>query len=137
ASLSNSVSPAMAIRPRSGVSNPATMLRMLLFPAPDGPMSAISPASLRHRSAMVRPGMARSMSISKDMAAIPARDPPRQQFRQHQRAQRQQDRDDGEAGGDRFRARHLHRGIDGDRQGPRLARYVGYEGDGGAELADG
>src|SRR6187402_1760673 len=122
------------IWPLSGVISPAIMLRMLLLPLPDGPNKAVTPAPLVNATAISASPSRFSTMTSKDMRAPTL--PPHQPFGRDQRPERQQDRHDRQAHHRRLPVRHLQRGVDRDRQGPRLAGNVGDEADRRAKLAD-
>src|SRR5690606_20185964 len=90
AAESNSVVPATAIRPRSGRISPATQLRTVVLPAPEGPTSAVSGASEAKPSAMRRSPVEGPTETSKDMGAPSARTA-HQQLGHDQRRDRQHD----------------------------------------------
>ena len=119
-------------------SRPAIMLTMLVLPAPDGPNSAVAPPSLANCALSENSPSCFSTSTDQHRHAPcksragAAGEP----FRRDQRGERNDDRDDRPAAARRVAARHLRQRVDRRRDGLRLARNVGDEGDGGAELAE-
>src|ERR1043166_6064372 len=92
---SNSIVPLQTIRPRSGVTSPATMLTIEVLPEPDGPNSAVTPSAASNFAATPNsPSFfstsTASMSLPVEARAGAAREP----FGGDQRHQRNHDRDD-------------------------------------------
>ena len=119
-------------------SRPAIMLTMLVLPAPDGPNSAVTPLSLvklrverklaelffdvdgQHDQAPCKRALARRANHSDAISA----------------ASEMMTATMTSASAARVAARHLRQRVDRRRDGLRLARNVGDEGDGGAEFAE-
>src|ERR1043165_6028836 len=93
-SESNSTVPLHTIRPRSGVTSPATMLMIAVLPEPDGPNSAVTPSAASNLAATLKaPSFfstsTASMSLPVEARAGAAREP----FGGDQRQERDHDRD--------------------------------------------
>src|SRR3546814_13546625 len=98
------------------------MLRMLVWPAPDGPNSAVSPGPAVKRAARIRSPRRRETSISIATAlpfAMRAADEP---FGKNQRAEREHNRQQREPPQHRFAARPRQRRVNCERQPARFAR---------------
>ena len=138
AALSNSTSSSSAMRPRSGLSSPAIMLMTLVLPAPDGPNSAVAPLSLANATSSANSPSCFSTWTDehRQLPCKRCRRAPREPFRGDQRRKRDDDRNDHQLERGGVAARHLRERVDRRRDRLRLARNVGDEGDGGAELAE-
>src|SRR4029453_2565694 len=137
ASESNSTLSAMAMRPRSGVTGPAIMLTSVVLPAPEGPNRAVTPFAVAKRALTVNSPKRLSTSTLSMLLSVKAHaGPARQPFGNHKRYQRDRDGDQHKPQGARIATGSLGKRI--DRSGNRLclARDVGDEGDGRAELAE-
>ena len=131
-------SPSSTMRPRSGRTSPAIMLMMRVLPAPDGPNSAGDAAVALER--------ARERKVAEPLFDVDGQHVIRRASARRrgapshsdsdQRDQRNDDRDDDEPQRGRIAARHLRERVDRRRDGLRLARNVGDEGDRGAEFAE-
>src|SRR5258708_1881746 len=137
AAESNSTVSSIAIRPRSGATSPEFMLTSVVLPAPEGPNTAVTPfpvwkRALRKKSPCRFSTSTPSMLFPVKAHAGAARKP----FGRHQRGQRDGDGHQHQAPRRRVAARHLGEGVDGGRDGLRLARNVGHERDGAPELAE-
>src|ERR1051325_1759578 len=126
----------LRIRPRSGVTSPATMLTIEVLPDPEGPNSAVTPPAASNFAAIEKSPSRFSTSTASILLPVEARaGAPREPFGEDQRDQRDDDRDDDQPSGRRVRVGDLRVGIDRGRDGLRFARNVRHEGDRGAELA--
>src|SRR5882672_720482 len=135
-SAANTVSPLISMRPRSGRRMPAMALTTEVLPAPDRPNSAVTPSPVWNEAERLQAPSLRSTSTdSIFLAHYPARRAAHQDFRYVERGERQQHRDDAQAHRGRVARRGLRVRVDRERQRARLARNVGNEGDGRAELA--
>src|SRR6478609_9369699 len=135
AALSYSVRPPTVMRPDSGRARPAMTFRMVVFPAPERPKSAVTPPpAVKAASSAKAPTRQRTSrsSIAAGGAHVGAT---QQEFGSHQRRQGEQDRQEAQAQRLRVAPRHLRERIDGERQRLGFARDVGDESDGGTELA--
>src|SRR5882724_7874436 len=131
----------MAMRPRSGVTNPAIMLISVVLPAPEGPNRAVTPFAVAKRALTVNsPSRAfnrfSTSTVSTLLSVKAHAGPACQPFGEHERHERNRDRDQHQASGGCIATGRLGEGVDrgGDRLG--LTRDVGDEGDGRAELAE-
>src|SRR6187399_2339678 len=134
---SNRTVPLHTIRPRSGVTSPATMLTIEVLPEPDGPNSAVTPSAASNVAATLKsPSFfstsTASMSLPVEAGAGATREP----FGDDQRGERDDDRDHDQACGRGIGVRNLRVGVDRGRDGLRLARDVRYERDGRAEFTE-
>src|SRR5256885_12968382 len=134
-SLSNTGSPLMTIRPRSGRRMPATPLTTEVLPAPERPNNAVTPSPASKAAFIWKAPSRRSMSTVSVIAHDPSRRAPHQHFRNIQRSERQQYRNETQPQRRLVSRRRLGKGIDRERQRARLAGDVGDERDGRAELA--
>src|SRR6185437_13162531 len=131
ASPSNRTSPSSAIRPRSGLSSPAIMLMTPVLPAPEGPNSTVAPLLLANDALSVKaPSFFSISTVSTSLSVQPRGGAARQPFRCDQRGERDDHGDDNKRKCRAIPARHLRERIDRRRNGLRLARNVGDEGDG-------
>src|SRR5580704_2581773 len=134
---SNSTAASIAIRPRSGATNPAIMLTSVVLPAPEGPNTPVTPFPLWKRALREKSPSRFSTSTSSMLFPVEAHaGAPRQPFGRHQRGERDHDRHQHQPPGRRIAVGYLSESVDGGRDRLRLARNVGHEGDGGAELAE-
>src|SRR5882672_10274159 len=133
---SNTVSPLIAMRPRSGRRIPAMALTTEVLPAPDRPKSAVTPSPASNDAARRKSLSPRSISTDSIFAGHPARCPAHQDLGHIEGRQRQQHRDHAQAQRRGVPGRSLGVGVDRERQGARLARNVRDEGDGRSELAE-
>src|SRR5450759_2507583 len=134
---SNRNSPSSTMRPWSGRNSPAIILMMLVLPAPEGPNKAVAPLSLANCA--FKDNSPIFFSISTTSMSYPMQTrcrAPGEPFRRDQRGERNNHSDDYELQRGAVAARHLRERVDRGRDGLRLARNVGDEGDGGAELAE-
>src|SRR5882672_581616 len=135
--LSNTGSPSIVMRPRSGRRMPAMALTTEVLPAPERPKSAVTPSPTRNEAASRKPPSVRSMSTdSIFFASYPARSAAHQDFRNVQRGKRQKHRYEAQSHRRLVARRRLRKGIDRERQGARLAGNVRHEGDGRAEFTE-
>src|SRR6185369_15965837 len=135
--LSNSTVAWSAIRPRSGVNRPPIMLTMEVLPAPDGPNSAVAPPPVSNFAAIGNsPSRFSTSTESISVSVITHAGAAGEPLRRDERRERDDDRDDDEASRSGIAAGDLRQRVDRRRKGLRLARDIGDEGDGGAELAE-
>src|SRR5882724_3472409 len=133
---SNSSVPLHMMRPRSGVTSPATMLTIEVFPAPDGPYSAVTPSGVSNFATMAKsPSFFSTSTVSMSAPVQSRAGAARQPFGSDQRDQRYRDRNEHQPPGGGISVRDLRVGVDRGRYGLRLTRDVGDERDRGAELA--
>src|SRR5215831_2570621 len=124
------------MRPRSGVSSPAIMLTIDVLPEPEAPNSAVTPSAASNAAAIEKSPRRFSTSTASMLFPVKARSrAPREPFRDDQRQQRDRDRDQHQPAGGGIAAGNIGIGVDRRGDGLRLARNIGDEGDGGAELA--
>src|SRR3954447_5915427 len=134
---SNSSVPLQRMRPRSGVTSPATMLIIEVLPEPDGPNSAVTPSAASNFAAMLKSPSCFSTSTTSMSATVQSSaGTPRQPLGGDQRDERDNDRNDREPSGRCIAAGDLQIGIDRRRDGLRLTRNIGDKRDGGAEFAE-
>src|SRR5437868_13756913 len=104
----NSSVPLHEMRPRSGVSKPATMLMIEVLPEPEGPNSAVTPSGVSNCAATLNSPSCFSTSTTSTSAPVqPRAGAPREPFGGDKRDQRDNDRDDGEPRGRRIAAGDL------------------------------
>ena len=121
-----------------GREQPGDHVDHVVLPAPEAPNSAVAPPAASKRGVdreIAQPlfdvdRQHRQAPCSR--AAGAAREP----FRRDQRGERDDDGDHHQLQRGGVAARHLRERVDRRRDGLRLARDVGDEGDGGAELAE-
>src|SRR6267142_764074 len=135
-SLSNTGSPSIAMRPRSGRRMPAMALTTEVLPAPERPKSAVTPAPASNEAARRKSPSPRSMSTDSIFPRYPARGAAHHHLGNVERGKRQQHRDDAQAHRGFVAGWSLRIGIDSERQRARLAGDVRHESDGRAELAE-
>src|ERR1044072_756706 len=126
------------MRPRSGVTSPATMLTTEVLPEPEGPNSAVTPPVASNFAVIVKSPSRFSTSTASILFPVEARaGAPREPFGKNQCDERDDDRDDDKPPGCRVRVGNLSVGIDRGRDGLCFARNVRDKRDRGAELAEG
>src|SRR5215470_10461429 len=97
---SNSTVSAMAMRPRSGTTRPAIMLTTVVLPAPEGPNRAVTPFAVAKRALTVNsPRRFSTSTVSTLLSVKTHAGPARQAFGEHQRHERNRDRDQYQASG--------------------------------------
>src|SRR5258705_5651262 len=133
---SNTASPLMAMRPRSGRRMPAMALTTEVLPAPERPNRAVTPSPASNEAARRKSPSPRSMSTDSIFPRYPARGAAHHHLGNAESGKRQQHRDDAQAHRGSIARRGLRIGIDSERQRARLAGDVRHESDGGAELAE-
>src|SRR5262245_19637086 len=134
---SNSTVSAMAMRPRSGVTRPAIMLTSVVLPDPEGPNRAVTPFAVAKRAAIVNSPRLFSTSTASTLLSMEAHaGPARQPFGEHERHERNRDRDQHQASGSSIAARRLGVGVDRGRDCLGLAWDVGNERNRRAEFAE-
>src|SRR6185503_13226969 len=131
-SLSNTGSPLMTIRPRSGRRMPAMALTTEVLPAPERPKRAVMPSPASKAALRRKLPRRRSMSSLRVIARDPAGGAAYQHFGREQGRQRERDRYERHAQGLRVARRRLRVGIDREGQGAGLAGNVRYESNGRA-----
>src|SRR3954471_18916769 len=100
---SNSTLSATAMWPRSGITSPAIMLTSVVLPAPDGPKRAVTPFAVAKRVLTVNSPRRFSTSTVSMLLSVKAHaGPPRQPFGEHERHERNRDRDQHQASGGRI-----------------------------------
>src|ERR1043165_7391553 len=133
----NSRVPSRGMRPRSGLTRPATMLTIDVLPEPDGPNSAVTPSGASNFAATLKsPSRFSTSTISMSAPVQPGAGAAREPSGGDQRDERYDDRDDDKPRRGRIAAGHLQVGVDRSRDGLRFARDIGTERDGGAEPAE-
>src|SRR6476469_286232 len=91
---SNSSVPLTEMRPRSGVTRPATMLTIEVLPEPEGPNSAVTPSAVSNFAAMEKsPSCLWTSTLSISAPVQPHAGAAREPFGADQRDQRDRDRD--------------------------------------------
>src|SRR5262245_55846322 len=111
------------MRPRSGVTRPAIMLTIDVFPEPEGPNSAVTPPSVSNFAATEKSPRRFSTSTSMRLLTVEARaGAPREPFRYDERRERDDDRDHDQAERSGIATWDLGVGVDRRRDGLRLAR---------------
>src|SRR5947207_8954843 len=109
---SNSSVPLTEMRPRSGVSKPATMLTIEVLPEPEGPNSAVTPSGTSNFAAMLNAPSRFSTSTASISAPVqPGAGAAREPFGRDQGDQRNDDRDDDQPRGRCIAAGNLQIGI--------------------------
>src|SRR5262245_60161871 len=93
---SNTVSPLMAMRPRSGRRVPAMALTTEVLPAPERPKSAVTPSPASNDAARRKSPNSRSTSTNSIFACDPARRAAHQDFGDVQGSERKQHGDDAQ-----------------------------------------
>src|ERR1700757_2397442 len=124
AAASKSTRPAIAMRPASGLSSPASMLTRVVLPAPDRPKRARTPvAGSAALAVKLKPPRRFSTEISSiaPLAADARMDAPRQRLRSDEGGKRQDQRDDRKPEGGKVALGLLGQGIDGDGDRAGLA----------------
>src|SRR6516162_6323608 len=117
AAESKSARPAMAIRPASGRSSPASMLTRVVLPAPDRPKRARTPAagSMAWAAKLKLPRcFSTEISSISPLAADARMDAPRQRLGSDEGGQRQDQRDDRKPERGKVPIGLLGQGVDGD-----------------------
>src|SRR5450432_1664314 len=136
-SESNSTVWSIVISPRSGATSPAIMLTSVVLPAPEGPNTPVTPLPLWKRALREKSPSRFSTSTPSILFPVEAHaGAARKPFGGDQRGKRNRNGHQHQAAGRRISVGHLGVGVDGGRDGLRLARNVGHERDGGAELAE-
>src|SRR5258708_5731862 len=108
----NSSVPLDEMRPRSGVTRPATMLMIEVLPEPDGPKSAVTPSAASNFAAMLKSSNRFSTStLSMSATVQPHAGTAREPFGADQRDQRDHDRDEHETSGGVVAVRDLRVGV--------------------------
>src|SRR5258705_13283361 len=108
----------MATRPRSGVTRPAIMLTTVVLPAPEGPNKAVTPFAVAKRALRVNAPSRFSTSTLSMLLSVKAHaGAARQPFGEHERHQRDRDRDQHQASRGCIAAGRLCEGV--DRSGNR------------------
>src|SRR5215470_3149048 len=135
AAESNKARPAMAMRPASGRSSPASMLTRVVLPAPERPNSASTPVAGSTASAakVKLPRVFRTESSS-ILATNTVVDAPRQRLRGDERDEGEDQGDDREPERGDVAGGLLGQGVDGDGDGAGLAGDIADGDNGGAEL---
>src|SRR6266850_2718190 len=136
AALSYSVLFSTEMRPDCGRASPAMRLSTVLLPAPERPKRAVTPPPVANAASSAKAPTRQRTSNSSIAAGGAHGGASHQDVGSHQRHQRQDDREDAQAQRLRVASGHLGKCIDRERQRLGLARDVGDEGDGGAELAE-
>src|SRR5262245_19839923 len=93
---SNTVSPLMAMRPRSGRRIPAMALITEVLPAPERPKSAVTPSPASNEAARRKSPSSRSISSESIFSGYPSRGTAHQEFGDIEGGERQQHRDDAQ-----------------------------------------
>src|SRR5712672_3302368 len=133
--LSNTGSPSIVMRPRSGRRMPAMALTTEVLPAPERPKSAVTPSPASKAALRRNAPRRRSMSTVSVIASHPFCRTAHQYFRNVERGERKQHRNEAQPQRGLVSRRRLRIGIDRERQRARLAGYVGDESNGRAELS--
>src|SRR5262245_27147716 len=133
---SNTASPLISMRPRSGRRMPAIALITEVLPAPDRPKSAVTPSPASNDAARRNSPSPRSMSSDSIFAGNPERGSAHQDLGDVERGEGQQHGEDAQPHGGCVAGGDLRIGVDGERQRARLPGYVRHESDGRAELAE-
>src|SRR5579883_2290314 len=125
ADVSCSTSPPTTIRPLAARFKPATVLRIVVLPAPEGPNRAMTRASVAIATSSRKSPWPRTISISMLIGAgsRSADRPPQtadQPFGKRHRPHGEDDRDGRQSRRRGLAARHLRIGIEGERNGLRL-----------------
>src|SRR5437763_8066989 len=101
------------MRPRSGISKPATILTIEVLPEPEGPNSAVTPSGASNFAAMLNAPSCFSTSTASISAPVqPRASAPRQPFGGDQRDERDDDRDNDQPRGGGIAAGNLQIGVD-------------------------
>src|SRR3954468_991362 len=125
------------MRPRSGVTSPAIMLTSVLLPAPEGPNRAVTPLAVAKYALTVNSPRRFSTSTLSTLLSVKAHaGPAGQPFGEHERHQRNRDRDQHQASGRRIAAGGLCESIDCGGNRLRFTWDVGDKRDSCAELAE-
>src|ERR1044072_446124 len=96
------------MRPRSGVTSPATMLTIEVLPEPEGPNSAVTPSTASNFAAMAKSPSCFSTSTASISLPVKARaGAPCEPFGEDQGGERDNDRDDDQPAGGRIRVGDL------------------------------
>src|SRR5260221_840937 len=133
--LSNTGSPSIVMRPRSGRRMPAMALTTEVLPAPERPKSAVTPSPASKAALRRNAPRRRSMSTVSVIAPHPFCRTAHQYFRNVERGERKQHRNEAQPQRGLVSRWRLRIGIDRERQRARLAWYVGNESNGRAELS--
>src|SRR6185437_5443108 len=135
--VSSTISPSIAIVPRSGLVRPAIMLTSEVLPAPDAPNRPVTRPSLSKEASSENSPSVLTTS-TRSIGSIPVQAlcrAPGEDFRADQGRDRDHGRDDHEPQGGGVAIGRLDQRIDGRRDRLGLARNIRDKGDGGAELA--
>src|SRR5450830_1228816 len=113
AASSNRTSSSSTMRPRSGRSNPAIMLMMLVLPAPEGPNKTVAPLSLANRAFNENsPSFFSTSTTSMSGSVEPRGGAAGEPVRRDQRGQRDDHGDDHQLQRGGVAARHLRERVD-------------------------
>src|SRR5262245_65405089 len=109
------------MRPESARASPAIRLRTVLLPAPERPKSAVTPGPVLNAASSAKPPTRQRTSNSSIAAGGAHGGAAHENLGSHQRAEREQDRQNAKTQRLRVAARHLREGINRKRQRLRLA----------------